>query len=75
MVALPQKVVGVLAAAALWAVVVWWVVAAHPLTGPVLVTVTESNGVHLGDLPAVALGVAGTVGLWRRGRLPKSVPG
>jgi hypothetical protein len=55
-----------LAVAALWIVAGWWVVAVHPLMGPVVLTFTETNGVHLGDLPALALAVFGTVGL--RGR-------
>lgn len=49
-----------------WAAVVWWVVAVHPLAGPVVLAITEVNGVHLGDLPAVALGGGVTVAFWRR---------
>jgi hypothetical protein len=61
-------VFGCLALIGLWVVAGWWVVAVHPWAGPVLVTVTETNGVHLGDLPAIALGAAVTVYVWRKAR-------
>jgi hypothetical protein len=37
-----------------------WVLVPHPLEGPVLFTLSEDHGVHLGDLAglAVAAGVA-----------------
>ncbi len=31
----------------------WWVVPVHAFTGPVLVVLTGSHGVHVGDLPTV----------------------
>lgn len=31
----------------------WWVVPAHSFAGPVLVKLTGSHGVHLGDLPTL----------------------
>lgn len=52
--------------AALWLGAGWWIVAVHPLSGPVLFTITETNGVHVGDLPAVAVGVAASMALRRR---------
>lgn len=37
----------------------WWVVPAHSFAGPVVLTLTASHGVHLGDLPTLAfLGAA-----------------
>ena len=32
----------------------WWVIPAHSFAGPVLVQLTRSHGVHVGDLPTVA---------------------
>ncbi|MGD9797993.1 MAG: hypothetical protein AB7H43_10215 [Acidimicrobiia bacterium] len=32
----------------------WWVLPVHAWAGPVLLTLTASHGVHLGDLPALA---------------------
>jgi hypothetical protein len=46
----------------------WWVLAAHPLQGPVLLTLTEVHGVHLADLPASAIAAAVTVGTRPRRR-------
>jgi hypothetical protein len=54
---------------ALWIAASWWVVAVHPLAGPVLFTVTETNGLHLGDVPAVALAAATTAYCSRRRRM------
>lgn len=31
----------------------WWVIPVHSFAGPVLVTLTPSHGVHLGDLPTL----------------------
>lgn len=31
----------------------WWVGPPHTWDGPVLLTLTASHGVHLGDLPAI----------------------
>ena len=67
-----QAVVGGLAVAALWIAAAWWVVAVHPWAGPVLVTVTETNGVHVGDIPAVVLGAVTTVWFWRGPRSPRT---
>lgn len=31
----------------------WWVIPLHAFAGPVLLTLTPSHGVHLGDLPTL----------------------
>ena len=31
----------------------WWVIPVHSFAGPVLMTLTPSHGVHVGDLPTV----------------------
>jgi hypothetical protein len=54
---------------ALWIAASWWVVAVHPWAGPVLFTVTETNGLHLGNVPAVALAAAATAYCSRRRRM------
>jgi hypothetical protein len=46
-----------------WMLAAWWVLAAHPLQGPVLLKFTEVHGVHLGDLLAPAIAAAITVGV------------
>ena len=39
--------------ALLLALSVWWVVPLHAFAGPVLLTLTRTHGVHLGDLPVL----------------------
>jgi hypothetical protein len=39
-----------LAVAALAGLSIWWIVPVHSFTGPVLLTLTATHGVHLGDL-------------------------
>lgn len=60
-----RMVFGWFAVLALWVVAGWWVVAVHPWAGPVLLAVTETHGLHVGDVPAVALGGLTTVWCWR----------
>lgn len=43
----------VVAALALVALSAWWVLPLHAFAGPVLVTLTETHGVHAGDLPVL----------------------
>ena len=43
-------------AVALVALSVWWVVPLHAFAGPVLVTLSRTHGVHVGDLPVLAFG-------------------
>ena len=40
-------------AAALMGLSLWWVIPVHAFAGPVLVTLTRSHGVHVGDLPTL----------------------
>lgn len=40
-------------AAALMGLSLWWVIPLHAFAGPVLVTLTRSHGVHVGDLPTL----------------------
>jgi len=56
-----ERLVGHLGlAAALVGLSVWWVIPLHDFAGPVLVALTPSHGVHVGDLPTlVFLAVAG----------------
>ncbi len=61
-------VIGWFGVVALWLAAGWWVVAVHPLAGPVLLTVTETNGLHVGDVPVVALGAVATAAVRRWGR-------
>jgi|SRR5690349_1068943 hypothetical protein len=35
---------------------VWWVVPLHAFAGPVLLTLTRTHGVHVGDLPVLLFG-------------------
>jgi hypothetical protein len=62
---LPVAFLGWLGVVGLWIATGWWVVAAHPLTGPVLLVVTETNGLHVGDVPAIAFSGAASMWLWR----------
>ena len=58
---LAAHLVGVVAMAALTA---WWVLPLHGFAGPVLMTLTSSHGVHVGDLPSlvfVAIAARSTV--------------
>src|SRR5688500_15025760 len=41
------------AAGGLVALSLWWVIPLHSFAGPVLVKLTPSHGVHVGDLPTV----------------------
>jgi hypothetical protein len=41
------------AVAGLLALTAWWVLPLHPWAGPVVVTLTSSHGVHVGDLPSL----------------------
>src|SRR5512133_3611762 len=41
------------AAAGLVGLSAWWVIPVHSFAGPVLMTLTPSHGVHVGDLPTV----------------------
>jgi hypothetical protein len=50
----------VVAALVLLGVTAWWVLLPHEFAGPVLLTLTRTHGVHVGDLPsAVFVAVAG----------------
>jgi hypothetical protein len=42
-----------LAVVLLIALTAWWVLPRHAFAGPVLLDLTATNGVHLGDLPTV----------------------
>jgi hypothetical protein len=57
---------GRLVVVGLWIAAGWWVVAVHPWAGPVLLTVTETHGLHAGDVPVLALGAATTTWFGRR---------
>ena len=46
------------AAAGLVGLSAWWVIPVHSFAGPVLMTLTPSHGVHVGDLPSVGFLVA-----------------
>lgn len=41
------------AAGGLVALSLWWVIPVHSFAGPVLLMLTPSHGVHVGDLPTV----------------------
>jgi hypothetical protein len=41
------------AVAGLAALSIWWVVPLHAFAGPVLLTLTATHGVHVGDLPVL----------------------
>jgi hypothetical protein len=48
------------AVALLVALSIWWVVPLHAFAGPVVLTLTATHGVHVGDLPVlVFLALAG----------------
>jgi len=44
------------AAVALVGLSLWWVIPLHAFAGPVLLTLTATHGVHLGDLPTLLFG-------------------
>src|SRR4051812_9670912 len=47
---------------------VWWVVPLHAWAGPVLLTLTRTHGVHVGDLPTLvflAMALRSMVLAWR----------
>lgn len=46
----------VAAAVALVGLSLWWVIPLHAFAGPVLLTLTPTHGVHLGDLPTLLFG-------------------
>ena len=65
------------AAAALVVLTGWWLVPLHWFAGPVLVPLTASHGVHVGDLPAL-LFLAGAarslVASWRLASPGRTAP-
>jgi hypothetical protein len=68
-----RLVAHLVAAIGLLALSGWWVVPLHAFAGPVLVTLTRTHGVHIGDLPAIAfLAVAARslLAAWRLGAGP-----
>ena len=65
-----RRLVGhLLAVAALGALSVWWVVPLHTFAGPVLLTLTATHGVHLGDLAVLAFAALAWRSLARARRL------
>jgi hypothetical protein len=48
-----------LTVAALAALSIWWVVPLHWFAGPVLVAITATHGIHLGDLAVFGFALAG----------------
>ncbi len=58
-----------LAAIALVALSVWWVVPRHTFSGPVLFSIAPGRGVHVGDLLTVALVAVAGRSLWAVGQI------
>ena len=66
-----RLVVHVAAVVLLVGLTLWWVVPLHAFAGPVLVTLTASHGVHVGDLPTLlflAVAARSLLVVVRRGR-------
>lgn len=55
-----------------WTPALWWVLATHRFQGPVVLYLTETHGVHLGDIPAPV--VAGAVTAWLHRRRSDGSP-
>ena len=58
-----------LLAAALLSLAAWWVVPYHAFAGPVILSLTASHGVHLGDLPSLVFAAVAGRSLVLAGRV------
>ena len=53
--AVVQAVIVLAGLAVAFVLLFWWVIPTHSFEGPVLVTLSHSHGIHVGDLTGVAL--------------------